>query len=65
MRAALYMAALVATRHNPVIRACSAGLLARGKPKKVALVACMHTLLTILHAVVRDQVPWQQPLAPA
>jgi transposase len=58
-RAALYMAALVAARHNPVSRPYYEGLVARGKPKKVALTACMHKLLTILHAVVRDRVPWQ------
>jgi transposase len=34
-------------------------LIARGKPKKVALTACMHKLLTILHAVLRDRTPWQ------
>jgi transposase len=64
VRAALYMAALVGVRHNPVLRAFYDGLLARGKPKKVALTACMHKLLTILHAVLRDRTPWQPtPLA--
>ncbi len=56
------MAALVGVRHNPVLRAFYAALLARGKPKKVALVACMHKLLTILHAVLRDHTPWQPTL---
>ena len=54
VRAALYMATLVATRHNPVIRAFYARLLARGKLKKVALVAAMRKLLTILNAMLRD-----------
>lgn len=62
VRAALYMAALVGVRHNPVLRAFYERLLARGKPKKVALTACMHKLLTILHAVLRDRSPWQPSL---
>jgi transposase len=63
VRAALYMAALVGVRHNPVLRAFYQQLLARGKPKKVALIACMHKLLTILHAVLRHHTPWR-PVAP-
>jgi transposase len=62
VRAALYMAALVGVRYNPVLRTFYERLLARGKPKKVALTACMHKLLTILHAVLRDQTPWQPTL---
>jgi transposase len=58
LRAALYMAALVATRRNPVIQAFYQRLLAAGKPKKVALVACMRKLLTILNAIARDRVPF-------
>ena len=58
MRAALYMAALVATRHNPVIKAFYQRLLQVGKPKKVALTACMRKLLTILNVMMRDQRPW-------
>lgn len=58
VRAALYMGALVATRHNPVIREFYERLLAAGKPKKVALVACMRKLLSILNAVMREGVPW-------
>jgi transposase len=54
VRAPLYMATLVATRHNPVIRAFYARLLSRGKKKKVALVAAMRKLLTILNAKLRD-----------
>jgi transposase len=59
VRCALYMATLVATRFNPVIRLFYTHLCAAGKPKKVALVACMHKLLTILNAVLRDQTPWR------
>ena len=59
VRCALYMAALVATRRNPAIRAFYARLLAAGKSKKVALVACMRKLLTILNAMVAHQTPWR------
>ncbi len=59
IRPALYMAALVASRHNPVIAAFYARLCAAGKPKKLALTACMRKLLVILNAIVRDQKPWQ------
>jgi len=62
VRAALYMAAISATRFNPAIRALYARLRARGKPVKVALVACMRKLLIIAHAVVRDGVPWRADL---
>jgi transposase len=58
VRAALYMAALVGVRYNPVLQEFYERLLARGKPKKVALTACMHKLLTILHAVLRTRTPW-------
>jgi transposase len=58
VRTTLFMAALVATRHNPVIRAFYHRLLTAGKPKKVALVACMRKLLTILNAMLRDGRPW-------
>ena len=59
VRNALYMAALAATRWNPVIRAAYRRLVARGRPKKVALVACLRRLLTILNAILRDKTPWQ------
>ena len=62
VRAALYMAALVATRYNPVIKAFYQRLLQAGKPKKVALTACMRKLLTILNVMVRDQRRWS-PIA--
>jgi transposase len=58
VRAALYMAALVASRFNPVIKVFYQRLLAAGKPKKLALVACMRKLLTILNAMVRDSSPF-------
>jgi transposase len=61
VRAALYMAALVATRHNPTIRTFYARLLKAGKAKKVALTACRHKLLLILNAIVRTNAPWRQP----
>jgi transposase len=63
VRSTLYMATLVATRHNPVIRAFYRKLCAAGKPKKVALVACMHKLLLILNAILRQQTPWSVPAA--
>jgi transposase len=63
VRGALYMATLVATRHNPMIRAFYQRLLATHKPKKLALTACMHKLLTILNAMVRNQTRWAPPVA--
>jgi transposase len=62
VRAVLYMASTVAMRFNPVIRAFYQQLLARGKPKKVALVACMRKLLIILNAMIRTNTPWQVPI---
>jgi transposase len=64
VRTALYMAALVASRHNPLIAAFYRRLCAAGKPKKVALTACMHKLLTILNAIVRQSTPWSVQTAP-
>ena len=58
VRAVLYMAALVATKRNAVIRLFYARLLAAGKPKKLALVACMRKLLTILNTMVRTGERW-------
>jgi len=63
VRNALYMATLSATRHNAVIRTHYHHLLDGGKPKKVALVACMRKLLTILNAMIRSMTPWQPTLA--
>jgi len=58
IRSALYMAALVASRRNPVIRAMYERLCAAGKPKKVALVAAMRKLLIILNSMLRTQTKW-------
>jgi len=60
VRAALYMAALVASRRNPALRAFYARLVAAGKPKKLALTACMRKLLTILNAMVKTNSAWQR-----
>lgn len=59
IRSALYMATLVATRFNPLIRAYYLRLQAAGKKKKLALVACMRKLLVILNAMLRDGNPWR------
>ena len=59
VRAAIYMAALVAARCNAVIRAFYQRLVAAGKPKQVALVACMRKLLTILNHMLRTGQPWR------
>jgi len=59
VRAALYMAALVASRHNPAIQTFYQRLLRAGKPKKLALTACARKLLTILNAMMRTQTPWR------
>jgi transposase len=59
VRAALYMAARVASKYNPVIRAFYQRLRAAGKPTKVALTACLRKLLTILNAIARAGAPWQ------
>jgi transposase len=59
IRTVLYMSALVAARHNPVIRAFYQRLRAAGKPPKVALTACMRKLLTILNAMLRSNTAWQ------
>lgn len=61
VRATLYMGALAATRFDPVIKEFYERLLASGKPKKVALVACMRKLLSILNAVMRDRAIWRCP----
>ena len=58
VRSVVYMAALVAIKHNPAIKVFHSRLIAAGKPKKVAIVACMRKLLTILNAMLRDQALW-------
>lgn len=62
VRQALYMGVLSATRYNPVIKAFYTRLLKAGKPKKLALTACMRKLLTILNAMVRDRTAWDENL---
>ena len=59
VRTALFMGAMTARRHNPILKAFFGRLLAAGKPKMVALIAVARKLLTILNAVLRDQKPWQ------
>jgi len=58
VRCALYMAALVAAKHNPVIKALYERLIAAGKAKKVALVACMRKLLLILNNMLKNKTDW-------
>jgi transposase len=59
VRSALFLAALVACRHNPVLKAFRQRLIEAGKPKMVAVIAAARKLLTILNAILRDQKPWQ------
>ena len=63
MRSALYMGTLVATRFNPVVKAYYERLCAEGKPKKLALTACMRKLLVILNRMVHTQTPWNPAVA--
>jgi len=60
VRGALFMGAMVAARHNPALKVFRDRLLAAGKPKLVALIAVARKLLTILNAVLRDSIPWQE-----
>lgn len=62
VRSTMYMATLAATRFNPVIKECYQRLLQAGKKKKVAIVACMRKLLTILNAILRDRTHWKPAL---
>lgn len=61
VRRVLYMAALVAVRHNPALRAFYLRLVAAGKAKKLALTAAMRKLLVTLNAILRDRQPWCAP----
>lgn len=63
VRAALFLGAMVAARHNPELKAFRDRLVKAGKPKLVALVATARKLLTILNAILRDQKPWRQQTA--
>lgn len=58
VRQVLYMAAIAAVRSNPIIKAFYERLIARGKPHKVAMVACMRKMLTILNAMTRSNTHW-------
>ena len=62
LRGILYMAALVASRRNPIIAAFYQSLLDDGKAKKVALVACMRKLITILNAMMRTMTVWKSEI---
>lgn len=64
VRAVLFMGALTAVRHNPTLKAFYDRLLGQGKAKKVALIACMHKLLRILNAIIRDRKSWQGATEP-
>lgn len=64
VRTGLYMAALTAAHRNPVLRDVYDGLVRAGKPKKVALTACMRRLLVILNAMVKHNARWQAPVTP-
>lgn len=65
VRAMLYMATLVATRFNPLVKLWYQRLLAAGKPKKLALVACMRKLLVVLNAMIKTKTRWQAHIVPA
>jgi transposase len=65
VRNVLYMATLSAIRHNPVIGKFYDHLVSRGKPKKVAIVACMRKLLSILNRMIMDRTPWNPAIATA
>jgi transposase len=62
VRRSLYMATIVATQHNRLIRDHYQQLLKRGKAKMTALVACMRKLLLILNAMIKNQTPWNEPM---
>jgi len=59
VRSALFLGAMVAARHNPVLKAFHQRLIAAGKPKMVAIIAVARKLITILNAILRDKKPWQ------
>lgn len=63
VRKTLFMAAMVAARHNPTLKAFRDKLVAAGKPKLVAIIAVARKLLTILNAILRDKTPWQPQTA--
>ena len=60
VRAALFMGAMVAGRHNPILKAFREKLIAAGKPKLVAIIAVARKLITMLNAIIRDNQPWRE-----
>lgn len=58
VRSVLYMAAVSASRHNPLISSFYDRLISKGKAPKIALTACMRKLLVVLNAMVRSNTPW-------
>jgi transposase len=62
VRNVLYMAALSASKFNPILNRFYQSMIKRGKEKKVALIACMRKLLTFLNAILRDQKQWNPSL---
>ncbi len=65
LRASLYMSVVAGLRFNPVMRSFYQRLTAAGKPAKVALTACMHKLLVLLNAMVRENAPWRPLPSPS
>lgn len=63
VRAALFMGAMAASRHNPALKAFRDKLVAAGKPKLVAIIATARKLVTILNAIIRDKQPWREQIA--
>ena len=64
VRRVLYMAAVSAARCHPVLAPYYRQLRARGKPAKVALVACMRLLLVLLNSILKTRTPWHAPAPP-
>lgn len=64
VRSVLYMATLVATRHNPTVRGWYQKFLSRGKAKKVALIACMRKLLVVLNSMMKTKTRWLEDPSP-
>jgi len=63
VRSLLFLGALTAARHNPVLKAFRDKLVKAGKPKMVAVIAVARKLLTILNAILRDKKPWRPEIA--
>ena len=65
VRSALFIAAMVAARHNPVLKTFYERLIRAGKPKVLAITAVARKLLTVLNAIIRDRKPWRHVSVPA